>query len=158
MESTIAQSDSESEEEYYYSDDYMTDGDEKPGAADEESQTTQTFNISKMTEDSSSPANTGESDLDCRLSPAGLFDLFRSTNGKFWKKHSNWLEYSILHAWDGVSTDTSGKITELVLTQNDLNGRLEKGFAAQMQTLFVLNISDNRLLYGERILCVPPTN
>lgn len=53
---------------------------------------------------------------------AALVALFETTNGANWKRKDNWLTESPISTWYGVSTDASGRVTELILSRNGLRG------------------------------------
>ncbi len=53
---------------------------------------------------------------------AALVALFETTNGANWKRNNNWLTESPISTWYGVSTDASGRVTELILSRNGLRG------------------------------------
>jgi len=53
---------------------------------------------------------------------AALVALFETTNGANWRRNDNWLTESPVSTWYGVSTDASGRVTELLLARNGLRG------------------------------------
>ena len=55
---------------------------------------------------------------------AALIALYEATNGAGWKNSRNWLSDGPLIYWHGVHTDTDGRVTELRLRDNDLEGRI----------------------------------
>ena len=63
--------------------------------------------------------------------------LFASTGGRSWRNHGNWLTDAPLDAWDGVVTDSSGRVQALDLRNNHLRGELppELGNLANLQEL-----------------------
>ena len=55
---------------------------------------------------------------------AALIALYEAANGAGWKNNTNWLSDVPLIYWHGVDTDTDGRVTELRLRDNDLEGRI----------------------------------
>jgi len=53
-----------------------------------------------------------------------LIDLYDSTNGANWSNNTNWLSSKPISTWYGVVTDTSGRVKELKLGINNLNGTI----------------------------------
>ena len=75
---------------------------------------------------------------------AALAALYNATDGDNWSNNTNWLGDRPLGEWFGVTTDNSGRVTELVLHENRLNGSLppELGNFPNLQTLW---LDGNRL-------------
>lgn len=48
--------------------------------------------------------------------------LFRATDGDSWTEKENWATDAELSTWDGVTVDVKGRVTELVLPDNGLQG------------------------------------
>ena len=101
-----------------------------------------------------------------------LLALYKSTDGANWTASNNWLSTQPLGEWHGVKTDTDGRVTELILDENNLAGSVpnQLGYLAQLKTL---DLSSNASLSGplprsfitldlERLaldgtqVCVPP--
>ena len=53
---------------------------------------------------------------------AVLVALYHATNGDNWTNNTNWLTDTPLYNWHGVDTDEDGRVTQLVLVQNNLAG------------------------------------
>lgn len=53
---------------------------------------------------------------------AALVELFRSTDGANWKMKSNWNTDAGLDTWAGVKLNHAGRVVELSLPDNNLNG------------------------------------
>ena len=76
---------------------------------------------------------------------AALNALYRSTQGENWAANFNWGHEEVpLGDWYGVSTDRSGRVTHLDLSQNGLRGTLpiEMGDLSELQKL---NLISNHL-------------
>ncbi len=73
-----------------------------------------------------------------------LVDLYNSTNGAGWTKKTNWLQGDSPCNWFGVSCDTNGRVTELYLYNNNLNGTLPVNLG-DLSQLLNLNLGINRL-------------
>ena len=63
---------------------------------------------------------TGDADTD----RAALVALYSATGGSNWVNRANWLSDQPLGEWYGVVTDDSGRVVELRLRNNNLNGQL----------------------------------
>ena len=53
-----------------------------------------------------------------------LVALFQATDGASWRNSANWLSAAPLDAWHGVTTDDSGRVIELDLSENGLSGEI----------------------------------
>ena len=75
---------------------------------------------------------------------AALTALYDATNGADWKIDDGWLGEGALDKWLRVTTDESGRVTDLDLSANQLNGEIpaELGNLSRLELLY---ISDNNL-------------
>ena len=73
-----------------------------------------------------------------------LIALYEATDGANWKRSDNWLSDAPLSDWYGVTTDASGRVTELRLRNNGLSGPLPDLSLLSNLTSLVL-IDNNRL-------------
>ena len=76
-----------------------------------------------------------------------LVGLYTSTGGKNWINNENWLSQAPLVAWYGVTTDGNGRVTELDLSDNNLNGSLPSSLS-KLADLVKINLSGNAGLLG----------
>ena len=53
---------------------------------------------------------------------AALIALYDATGGANWTNRTNWLSDEPLEHWYGVTTDDDGRVTQLLLRENNLNG------------------------------------
>ena len=53
---------------------------------------------------------------------AALIALYDATDGPNWPNRTNWLSDEPLEHWYGVTTDDDGRVTQLLLRENNLNG------------------------------------
>ncbi|CAM9789641.1 unnamed protein product [Ectocarpus sp. 8 AP-2014] len=51
-----------------------------------------------------------------------LIALFRSTGGAGWRRRGNWGTDAELATWDGVEVNVQGRVVELGLANNNLQG------------------------------------
>ena len=74
-----------------------------------------------------------------------LVAIYNATNGEFWARRQNWLSNAPIGTWYGVTTNASGRVTELNLSENQLAGEIpsELGNLASLQELY---LSKNRLV------------
>ena len=68
---------------------------------------------------------------------AALQALYNATGGANWTNNDGWLTNVPISQWDGVTTDGSGRVTELNLTRNQLKGEIptELGSLANLELL-----------------------
>jgi len=55
---------------------------------------------------------------------AALEALYQAAAGDNWRQNSGWLSPAPLAEWHGVETDEAGRVTTLVLSQNELKGTI----------------------------------
>ena len=69
---------------------------------------------------------------------AALVAFYMSTAGDGWTNSEGWLSDAPLNEWHGVQTGLDGRVTELILDQNDLGGALprEIGFLSELTVLY----------------------
>ena len=75
---------------------------------------------------------------------AVLADLYDAMGGNHWSESLGWLGGPSLNEWAGVSTDSLGLVTALVLSDNGLSGRLPAN-VANLGQLTQLRIDGNAL-------------
>ncbi len=75
---------------------------------------------------------------------AALTALYEATNGAGWKNSRHWLNDVPLTLWYGVNTDADGRVTELRLGDNDLEGRIPPEIG-DLDRLTDLDLSKNAL-------------
>ena len=72
-----------------------------------------------------------------------LVTLYERTRGRRWSGASNWLEGSV-NAWEGVTTDEDGFVTEIDLVDNDMFGLIPPELG-ELAKLTVLKLGQNDL-------------
>ena len=55
---------------------------------------------------------------------AALVALYNAAGGRSWANNHNWLSDAPLSEWHGVTTDDSGRVVEIYLRNNGLNGEI----------------------------------
>ncbi len=75
---------------------------------------------------------------------AALAALHAAAGGEGWIDSGSWLDGAALAAWQGVETDSLGRVATLDLAGNGLAGRLPAGLG-DLTALTVLRIGDNAL-------------
>ena len=70
---------------------------------------------------------------------AALAAFYNATGGGNWADNTGWLSNAPMGQWYGVTTDTSGRVTELVLGDNGLAGNIPADLGA-LTKLKVLNL------------------
>ena len=70
---------------------------------------------------------------------AALEALYDATGGATWTDNTNWKTTEPLSEWHGVTTDSDGRVTELILTNNQLTGTIpaELGDLTSLQRLYL---------------------
>ena len=80
-----------------------------------------------------------------------LVALFKATSGEYWEDKEYWLTDAPLHKWSNVTTNEKGRVTELLLAENGLNGEIprELGNLTSLEVLDlgggVFDFDENRL-------------
>ncbi|CAN0367511.1 unnamed protein product [Ectocarpus sp. 6 AP-2014] len=67
---------------------------------------------------------------------AALVALFRATDGAKWKTSTNWNTDAELATWAGIKVNHEGRVVELILRNNNLNGSAKP----TRQRMFALTI------------------
>ena len=76
---------------------------------------------------------------------AALMALYNSAGGASWTKNDNWgSPTEPLNTWFGVEVDSSGNVTELALSGNNLSGPLPAALGS-ITSLTTLDLRDNQL-------------
>jgi len=73
-----------------------------------------------------------------------LVTLYNATDGPNWTNNTNWLSDEPLEAWHGITVDMDGRITEIVLADNQLSGTIPSELG-QLGRLEWLDLQDNQL-------------
>ena len=75
---------------------------------------------------------------------AALVALYNATDGANWTTSTNWTSEEALSSWYGVTTNSDGRVTALVLNNNGLDGTLPTALG-DLSELERLNLEDNAL-------------
>ena len=87
-----------------------------------------------------------ESGFSCYESDStALAALYHQTNGDQWTKKTKWLSNAPLDQWYGITTNTSGCVTEINLTNNNLSGIIPTEMNS-LTELTSFKISQNSLM------------
>ena len=70
--------------------------------------------------------------------------LYNATDGPNWVNNTNWLSDEPLGEWHGVQIGQSGRVVNLLLYANNLNGELPEELG-NLSALYTLQLSQNRL-------------
>lgn len=81
---------------------------------------------------------------ECSVERNALVTLYNSTDGGNWTINTKWLTDAPLAEWYGVTTNTEGLVTELMLEDNNLRGNLPIEIT-HLEHLTALVLSKNRL-------------
>ena len=73
-----------------------------------------------------------------------LVVLYNVTGGPNWANNTNWLSDAPMCEWHGVATDSNGRVTDLDLGDNRLNGTIPAELSS-LSRLSLLNLGENRL-------------
>ncbi len=74
---------------------------------------------------------------------AALSALYNATDGPNWARSANWLSESSIATWHGVVTDEEGRVIELALASNGLEGTIPA--LSALTQLRILSLGSNRL-------------
>ena len=75
---------------------------------------------------------------------AALVALYNATDGANWTTNTNWSSAEPLSSWSGVTTNSDGLVTRLVLNNNGLDGTLPTALG-DLSALEQLSLQDNAL-------------
>ena len=75
---------------------------------------------------------------------AALVALYNATDGPNWTSSTGWLSNFGLQEWEGIVTDTDGRVTWIALGRNNLTGELPRELG-NLSKLEVLSLNDNNL-------------
>lgn len=71
-----------------------------------------------------------------------LMQLFKDTNGNFWIHNDNWRSDKSLDKWYGISLNSSGKVTNIRLSNNNLSGNVS---IREFTSLYNIELVGNNL-------------
>ena len=75
---------------------------------------------------------------------AVLIAFYKATGGPTWVNSDNWLSAAPMGEWYGVRTDDNGRVTRLVIYNNQLSGEIPAELGS-LSNLEALQVYDNRL-------------
>ena len=86
----------------------------------------------------------GDGDTDAGTDRVALAAFYNATGGASWANNTNWLSDAPIGEWHGVTTDASGRVTKLDLTENGLTGPVPAQLGS-LTSLEMLRLSENQL-------------
>ena len=81
-----------------------------------------------------------------RLDRDALVAFYHATAGPDWTNNANWLTDASLDAWEGVETDPRGRVAQVYMLRNNLDGQIPPEIG-RLGELDVLSLLESRL-YG----------
>ncbi len=78
---------------------------------------------------------------------AALQKIYTSLNGPQWKNKRDWNSTKPLDEWYGINTDANGRVTEILLYSNDLQGVIPPEIK-DLDKLVMLNFDNNHKISG----------
>ena len=81
---------------------------------------------------------------DAATDRAALVALYNATDGANWRNNRNWLSNAPMGEWHGVTTDSDGRVTQLILDNNQLTGEISAELSS-LTNLEWLYLNDNQL-------------
>ena len=81
---------------------------------------------------------------DAATDRAALVALYNATDGANWLNNDNWLSNATMGVWDGVTTDSDGRVTRLLLSNNQLTGEISAELGS-LTNLEWLRLTSNQL-------------
>ena len=99
-----------------------------------------------VTDTVSEDTGTVNGNIDEVLSPdrGALLEIYKAAGGASWTRNDNWNSEVPVALWYGVSTDSDGRVTELLLEDNNLSGTIHQDIG-KLKRLEVLYMNDNSL-------------
>ena len=78
-------------------------------------------------------------ETDAETDREALVALYNATDGPNWANNENWLSDAPIGEWYGVRTDDNGRVTRLLLRENQLSGEIppELGNLANLEDLYL---------------------
>lgn len=73
-----------------------------------------------------------------------LIEIYEATGGLCWLNGTNWLSDAPINQWDGVITDSRGRVTGLYLSHNQLSGEIPS-VLGRLGNLEMLSLDFNEL-------------
>ena len=107
-------------------------------AIEDERTATVTITVGSLTKDIAVKQNEHVYDKEA------LVAIFNSTGGNSWSSHTNWNTSSSIATWEGVTVNTKGKVTKLLLPDHKLTGTIPAEIS-KLTDLTVLDLSGNSL-------------
>ena len=89
--------------------------------------TTRHYRVSAINSAGTGPASNiaaGTTAGDAATNRDALAALYNATGGANWRNNGNWLSNAPMGEWHGVTTDRDGRVTQLVLSHNQLTGEI----------------------------------
>lgn len=75
-----------------------------------------------------------------------LNELYNVLDGNNWRRKGSWGTLALPKDWEGIETDTDGRVTEINLASNLLNGDISRAKKlGNIETLQKLNLNGNRI-------------
>ena len=74
--------------------------------------------------------------------------FYERTEGRKWKNRENWMTEAPLDEWYGITTNAQGRVTEINLDQNDIEGAIPLEIG-NLSDLTILNLSSNGSIRGQ---------
>ena len=90
------------------------------------------------------PAEDDSSDRQASPDRDALVALYNATDGANWTNNTNWLGDAPIGQWYGVTTNASGRVTELDLKENWLSGTIPPALG-NLANLTILVLYNNQL-------------
>ena len=86
-----------------------------------------------------------------------LIALYNGTSGEYWEDKEYWMSDAPLHKWANVTTNEEGRVTELLLAENGLNGEIPPELG-DLTSLEVLDLGGGGFDWDENRLSgeIPP--
>ena len=75
---------------------------------------------------------------------AALIALYEATDGDNWTDNSGWMSAAPMAGWYGVSVDDNGRVTQLKLRENNLEGQIPSALG-NLSDLTLLDVQGNKL-------------
>ena len=125
----------------------IEDDPEEEETSPEEEETSPEEEETSPEEEETSPEEEETSPEEEETSPdrEALSEIYKAAGGDGWTENDNWNSSEPIGIWDGVTTDSDNRVTELKLGDNKLSGTIVRDIG-KLEKLRILYLNNNKLM------------